>query len=304
MSLRVVGVIAAVVAIFLGAAMLLLQTRWGGECLRRQLVTRVNHQIQGELDIGRLSFGGNRLTVWDVSLRDPDGNQVAQMARAEVDFRILRLLRKELRLSAVVVDSPRLLAESDPAGLNLSRALAPRQQVPAKAPPKPKPKSADEGWVLRLDRIELRDGAVPVTSTDGTRRKETVHLEALQSFMSLRYATGNGSTDLTFRLDGRSVLAPVAPLALKAEARVRGTQTHFTVDGQLLGGTVQARGDVDSQHLAAADALVAIGIPRTELGGYGWGPLRVNGQARPGAISQAGPVTGDPGAPADRQGGR
>ena len=80
------------------------------------------------------------------------------------------------------------------------------------------------------------------------------------------------------------MLAPVAPVTLEAEVRVRGTQTHFSIDGRLLGGTVQARGDVDSQRLAAADALVSIAIPRTEVGGYGWGPLRVDGQARPAAI--------------------
>ena len=281
-SLRVAGVIAAVVAVAIGAVMLVLQTRWGGERLRRAVVARVNHQIQGELAIGRLSFGGDRLVVWDVGLRDPDGQQVAQVARAEVDFRILRLLHEEVRVSAVVIESPRLFAESDPAGMNLSRALAPRQKAPPKSPPKPR--TQKEGMVIRVDRFELRDGAVLVASTDGTRRKETVHLAGLQSFLSLRYATGNGSTDLVFRLDGRSVLAPVGPLAIKAEARVRGDQTHFTLDGQLLGGTVEARGDVDSRHLEAADALVAIAIPRAELGGYAWGPLRVDGQARPGVV--------------------
>ena len=157
LSLRVAGVIAAVVAFSIGAVMLVLQTRWGGERLRRQVVARANHQIQGELAIGRLSFGGDRLVLWDVRLRDPDGNQVAQVARAEVDFRIMRLLHKEVRVSAVVIESPRLLAESDPAGTNLSRALAPRQKAPPKSPPRPK--SLDEGWVIRVDRFDLRDGA-------------------------------------------------------------------------------------------------------------------------------------------------
>ena len=281
-SLRVAGLIAAVVALAIGAVMLALQTRWGEERLRRQLVACVNHQIQGELGIGRLSFGGDRVVVWEVSLRDPDGHQVAQVARAEVDFRLTRLLREEVHLSAVVVESPRLFAESDAAGLNLSRALAPRQKAPPKAPPKPK--TLKEGWVIRVDRFDLRDGAVVVASAVGTKRKETVHLEGLQSFLSLRYATGNGSTDFLFRLDGRSVVAPVGPLAIEAAGRLRGDRTHFTLDGQLLGGTVQARGDVDSRRLSAADALVAIDIPRTELGGYGWGPLRVDGQARPGAV--------------------
>jgi autotransporter translocation and assembly factor TamB len=301
-SLRVAGAVAAVIAFSLGAVMLVLQTRWGGERLRRQVVTRVNHQIQGELAIGRLAFGGDRLIVWDVSLRDPDGKQVAQVARAEVDFRIMRLLHQEVRLSAVVVESPRLMAESDPEGMNLSRALAPRQKAPPKAPPKPK--TVKEGWVVRLDRFDLRDGAVLVASADGAKRKETVHLEGLQSFLSVRYATGNGSTDLVFRLDGRNVVAPVGPLAIKAEAHVRGDQTHFTLDGQLLGGTLQARGDVDSQHLAAADALVAIAIPRAELGGYGWGPLRVDGLAQPGAIPKLDLLLAIPGLELTAKGGQ
>ena len=286
----------------IGAVMLILQTRWGGERLRRTVVARVNHQIKGELAIGRLSFGGDRLIVWDVSLRDPDGEQVAQVARAEVDFRIMRLLHEEVRLSAVIVESPRLMAESDPAGMNLSRALAPRQKAPPRAPPKPK--TDKEGWVIRLDRFDLKDGAVLVASADGTKRKETLHLEGLQSFMSLRYATGNGSTDLDFRLDGRSVLAPVGPLAIEAEARVRGDETHFNLDGQLLGGTLQARGDVDSNHLGAADALIAIAIPRTELGGYGWGPLRVDGQAHPGAIPRLDLLLAIPGLELTARGGQ
>ena len=301
-SLRVTGVVAAVVAVFIGAVMLTLQTRWGGERLRRTVVARVNHQIRGELAIGRLSFCGDRLIVWDVALRDPDGNQVAQVARAEVDFRIMRLLHKEVRLSAVVVEAPRLMAESDPAGMNLSRALASRQKAPPKAPPKPK--TDKESWVIRLDRFDLKDGAVLVASTVGAKRKETLHLEGLQAFLSLRYATGNGSTDLVFRLDGRSVLAPAGPLAIKAEARVRGDQTHFTLDGQLLGGTFQARGDVDSQHLDAADALVAIAIPRTELGGYGWGPLRVDGRASPGAIPKLDLLLAIPGLELTAKGGQ
>ncbi|HSY39698.1 MAG TPA: hypothetical protein VLA79_09225, partial [Polyangia bacterium] len=300
-SLRVVGGLAALVAISIGAVMLVLQTRWGGERLRRAVVARVNHQIQGELSVGRLAFGGDRLILWNVGLRDPDGKEVAEVARAEVDFRIMHLLHEEVRLSALVIESPRLLAESDPAGTNLSRALAPRRKAPPRSPPKPR--TDKEGWVIRLDRFELRDGAVLVASADGTRRKETVHLEGLQSFLSLRYATGNGSTDLVFRLNGRSVGAPAGPLAIAAEARVRGTQTHFRLDGRLLGGTVEARGDVDSQRLEDADAIVAIAIPRTELGGYGWGPLRVDGEARPGAIPKLDLLLAIPGLELTAKGG-
>src|ERR1022692_251801 len=280
-SLKVTGIILSLVSVLVGAAMLVLQTRWGEERIRRRVVTGVNHQIQGQLAIGRLSFGGNRLTVWDVVLRDPEGNPVVQMARAEVDFRILRILHKEVRLTEVAIDSPRLDAVSDPTGLNLSQALAPRKRVPAKPPA---PKTFKEGWVIRLDRFDLRDGDVRVGSVKRASRKETVHFANLQSFMSLRYATGNGSTDFVFRLDGQSVLTASGPLAIKAEALVRGSSTHFALDGRLLGGTIQARGDVDSRHLEGADALIAVAIPRTALVGFGWGPVRIDGLAHPGTI--------------------
>jgi autotransporter translocation and assembly factor TamB len=299
-SLRVAGIILSLVSLLVGMAMLVLQTRWGGERIRRRVVTSVNHQIQGQLTIGRLSFGGDRLTVWDVVLRDPEGNPVAQVARAEVDFRLLRLLHKEVRLTEMAIDSPRLNAVSDPTGLNLSQALAPRKRAPQKPPG---PKTSKEGWVIRLDRFDLRDGDVRVGSINGTSRKETVHFANLQSFMSLRYATGNGSADFVFRLDGQSILTAPGPLAISAEARVRGSATHFALDGRLLGGTIEARGDVDSQHLEGAEALIAVAIPRTELVGFGWGPVRIDGQAHPGTIPKLDLLLSAPGLELTAKGG-
>jgi hypothetical protein len=300
-SLKVTGTIVSLVALLVGCTMLVLETRWGGERIRRQVVTRVNHQIQGQLAIGRLSFAGDRLVVWDVMLRDPEGNPVAQMALAEVDFRVMRLLRQEVRLTAVAIDSPRLDAVSDPTGLNLSKALAPRKKPPAKPPAKPK--TLKEGLVIQIDRFDLRDGDIRIGSTGGTSLKETVHFANLQSFMSLRYATGNGSTDFAFQVDGQSVLAAPGPLAIKAEARIRGSATHFAIDGRLLGGTIRAHGDVDSQHLKRADALVAVAIPRTELVGFGWGPLRVDGQAHPGTIPKVDLLLAVPGLELTARGG-
>ncbi len=280
---RVAGIIAALITISIGALMLILQTRWGGDCLRRQVVARVNREIQGKLSIGRLSFGGDRLVVWDLGLRDPDGHEVAQVSRVEIDFRIMRIVREELRMTSLVIESPRLLVDSDPSGTNLARALAPRERKPSKTAPL-KPKSSKEGWVVRLDRFELHDGGVLLASINDSRRKEVLHLEGLQSFLSLRYATGNGSTDLDFRMSGRSVVVPVGPLGINAEARVRGEKVQLSIDGQLLRGTVQARADVDGEHLENGDALVAVAIPRTELGGYLWGPVRIDGRMRPGGI--------------------
>src|SRR4051812_35670415 len=79
-------VLVASIATLAGIAISLARTEWGGERLRRLAVEQVNRRITGRLDIGRLSFGGNRVTVHDVTLLDPDGALVAELARAELDL--------------------------------------------------------------------------------------------------------------------------------------------------------------------------------------------------------------------------
>jgi translocation and assembly module TamB len=279
-GLRVIGALVTLIAVVVGATILLLKTNWGGERLRRQVVTRVNSQIQGHLDVQRLAFGGNSLTLWEVALRDPDGGTVAHVARVEVDFSVTRLLHKEINLKAIAIESPRLELVTDARGSNLARATAPRKKSPPSPPAKPKTK--EEGWVVRLDRFDLTGGEVVVAAGGESPAQTKVHLTGLNSFIRVRYALGNGSLDLGFRLQGQSVVAPVAPLRISADAQVRGDQYRFNADGNLLNGTLRAHGNVDSAHLDSADALIAIAIPRQELGGYGWGPLRIDAQAQPG----------------------
>ena len=293
-ALRVIGGFVAFVALVIGATMLILGTPWGGERLRRQVVKRVNAQIQGRLDVARLSFGGDRVDLWGVTLRDPDGGVVADIAHVDVGFSVARLVRKQVRIVAVEIQTPRLTLISDARGSNLARATAPRHETPPR-PEKPRVKSDKEGWVIDLGRFELTNGDVSVRVSpadaaaspgSGPSRATTatnVHIAALSSFITARYATGNGSLDATFRLNGESKTVPVGPLDLSADVRVRGDLYRGRLEGILLGGTMRARGDVDRAHLENADALVAVAIPGMNLGGHEWGPLRIDGDAHPGA---------------------
>ena len=304
-----VAAVAVVGVITLAAlTMLVLHTSWGGERLRRQVVARVNRQIQGHLDIGRLSFGGNKLVVWKVVLRDPEGQPVAEVARAEVDLSVPRLLHKELRLTGVAIETPHLDLMSDSRGLNLSRATAPRNPPPPPAPPKAK--TTAEGWVVRLDRFDLTGGDVSLAAGEPGARAAKLHLADLHSHVTARYATGNGSLDLTFALAGQSMLAPQGPLRLSAEAAVHGDLARVAIDGDLLGGRILARASIDRQHLGATDGMVTVAIPQLALAGYDWGPIRIDGLARPAAIPTLSILvalpgvkltgTGGPGGGADR----
>lgn len=259
-----------------------LATNWGGERLRRLAVSQVNKQIQGSLDIKRLSFRADKVVVWGVTLRDPDQQLVAQLARAEVDFAVMRMLHKEIRLTAFVIEAPLLTLMSDEQGLNLSRATAPRKKPTLKQPASPK--TTKEGWVMRLDRFDLTQGDLTMTVASASSRETRVHLAGLRAFASVRYATGNGSLDLTLRLDGQSQLVPTGPLRLACGATIRGESYRFDADGELLGGTLKAHGNVDGHHLEDADGLIALAIPRQGLAGHDWGPLRIAAETHPSSV--------------------
>jgi hypothetical protein len=290
-TIGVLGAVVALAAVLVGATVVLLRTPLGEERLRRQIVARVNDQIQGRLDIRRLTFGGDRLALWGVSLRDPDGHPVADVARVEVAVSIPRLLHKEVRVTTVAIETPRLALVSDARGSsNLARATAPRKATPPRPPKPARPKTNDEGWVIDLGRFSLTDGDVKVAvlregdgDGQGDRGTDRVHLAALNAFVRARYATGNGALDVSFSLDGDSRTAPTGPLRLSGEARVRGDLYRGRVDGILLGGTVRAIGTVDRAHLENADALIAVAIPALRLAGHPWGPLHIDGGAHPGS---------------------
>jgi hypothetical protein len=280
-ALRIAAAIVALIALTTGICLLILRSSWGGERLRRQIVSRVNRQIRGSLDIGRLSFGGDNVVVWDVALRDPDGQVVAQISRAEVDFSLLPLLLKEVRVRLVAIESPMLTLVSDDDGSNLARATAPRRKTPPK-PPRPRQRTARDGWVVRLDRFDLTQGEVSDAAVkDDDSRSQRMHLTELNLFASGHYATGSGSLDLALRLTGQSRLAPVGPLRLAAQIAVQGSVYRFDADGDLLSGTLKAHGAVDSQRLEDVDVSFKLDIPRQDLAGFAWGPLRVAAEARP-----------------------
>lgn len=279
-GLRVLGGLLATVCLLVGLTIVALKTRWGGERLRRYAVSHVNEQIQGHLDIAKLSFGGDRVTVEDVQLRDPDGRFVGSVARAEVDVALTRVLHHELRVTGIAVTTPVLNIVSGTEGSNLARALSPRKPTPAKPA---QPKTTQEGWVVRLDRLDLTGGVVTlVAKADDPAPK--LRLQELGVHANARYALGNGNLDLQLAIDARSAQAPEGPLHLAAETHVRGAHVRLTADGALLGGTLLARANVDGQNLATAQAHVAIDIPATELAGQSWGPLRVHADAKPGAV--------------------
>jgi len=285
-GLKVAGAIVAAIALLTGSTMLVLRTSWGSERLRRVIVSRVNDQIQGHFDIARLTFGGDRLALRGVALRDPDGRLVADVAGVDVAFSIVRLLHREMRVTTLSIDTPQLGLLSDARGSNLARATAPRREPPKRKAEPPRRKTDREGWVVNLTHIEIKGGdvAMAVTPPGTAGAQPRLHLAALNFLGNVRYALGNGSLDLAARLDGESRVAPAGPLQLTAQAQNRGETLRSQIDGVLLGGTIHERTTLRGTRLENADGTVAAAIPAFSLAGHTWGPLRIDATTQVGGV--------------------
>ena len=64
-------VVVGVVALLVGGTWVFLQTRWGGETVRRLALPRLNAAIAGRIAAERFRFGGDRLVLEGAAVHDP-----------------------------------------------------------------------------------------------------------------------------------------------------------------------------------------------------------------------------------------
>ena len=111
-ALRIVGVtilvVLAIALLAIGGLWTFAQTDRGGEIIRRIAVEKVDAQIAGQLAVERLRFGGDRLTLDGVVLRDPEGAEVARVDGIDVTFSIWALLRRHVDLRRLEIRRPEL----------------------------------------------------------------------------------------------------------------------------------------------------------------------------------------------------
>jgi translocation and assembly module TamB len=281
------------VALLIGGVWTFLQTRWGGEVLRKVVVTQANRRLAGQLAIGRLAFGGDRLALERVSLRDPEGTPVARIARVDVTFSPLALLRRHLDIGALVIDRPELTLAADDRGLNLARAVAPRTAPRATAEKKRQAPAADEDGSLAIDvrRLVLTGGRIDYRS-DGEAR---AHLRALSVRGSFRQARDLLAADAAIdaqggHLDLRASLDP-AHHRTRGDGvtiRARGIDAAALLEGAPasdLGFQLRAHGG--GTELAALDGALDFYLPPGKLDGGAVGPIGITVRGRRGRYDLA-----------------
>ena len=234
---RLLQVIALVGTLMVGViclALIVSQTPWFRDWLRRYIVRESKQYVNGELAIGRLDgnllFGVN---LADVAI-DVSGERIVSVKAVDLDYSALTLASTGLVLAGVTLDEPVLLIRRDADGWNLAR-LVKRQQ-----------KEADRegpGRTVSLPSIKIVNGTVTIedrlasASYTLPRRIDALHLDSSFEYAPVHYTIGlervsfrGGNPDLTLQQLTGKIAVREDNLYLTGMA-LKTPETSLTIDG-------------------------------------------------------------------------
>jgi translocation and assembly module TamB len=241
---------------------LYLSSRSGAERILRIAIASAQDAILGSLRARGLEFGGDRLVVHEVELRDPDGELVAASDSVEVRVSLLALIRRTLDLREVSLQRPRLLLKSDQRGLNLSRAIAPRH-------PSEKTSSGKTNIAVIVESLQLADGQVEFEQT-GADASRHIRLEKLGIRGSATYVAEKDKLKADLELEANMTQPVRGPVSLKLDATALGEQRSGRVRLALAGLRLDADARTSGEDLTATvDKLeVPPAVARSFVPGY------------------------------------
>lgn len=229
--LRLVSGLAIALVGLLIVSLVVTQTSWFRDWLRRTAMRQAERAIDGQLVIGRLEgslFGG--VTLRDVEIVQ-DGAAVVSIARVEVDYGLSALLSEARVIGQLRVERPVIRAVRSPSGWNLARLLKPR---PPSQPGSPRPTFSlpdirmtdaqvlveaagaepHEAIPRRIDGLHFAGGVTSGGDTLAIDIRE-LRLQASSPDLSLASLTGRVVNDRAgWHLDGLDVRTGASTLAV------------------------------------------------------------------------------------------
>jgi autotransporter translocation and assembly factor TamB len=151
--LQVVALVGTLMVGVLAVALIVSQTPWFKDWLRRYVVRESKQYLNGELAIGGL--GGNLLfgaNLSDVAV-DVSGERVVAVKSLELDYNVFQLISSGLVLNQIKIQDPVLHVERDANGWNLGRLVKKQEQEADRQGP---------GRPISLPSIEITGGSVSV----------------------------------------------------------------------------------------------------------------------------------------------
>ncbi|XXF77190.1 translocation/assembly module TamB domain-containing protein [Myxococcaceae bacterium GXIMD 01537] len=213
------------VALLVGGGLFFLSRPSGEAWLRGKALDAAREQLAGQVEAGGVSLGLGHLTLTNLKLHDPEGALVAEVERVDAHVRLSALARGHVRIASARVVGPRLYLVQDARGLNLTRALAPREPSP------PQPPSQERSH-LRVDveELVLEDGAVEFEQ-EGTEGVLQAGLDNLDARGKATWSAADASWSAT--VEATAGLTQPARGPVKLTVRAQGRETALSGDVSL-----------------------------------------------------------------------
>ncbi len=143
----------------MAVALIVSQTPWFKDWLRRYIVRESKQYLNGELSIGTL--GGNLffgVQLADVAV-DVSGERVIAVKALELDYNALQLISRGIVLDQIKLDQPQLKIEHDAQGWNLARLVRKQEKEADREGP---------GRSVSMPLIQITDATVSIRDAVGT----------------------------------------------------------------------------------------------------------------------------------------
>ena len=158
-ALQVVALVGTLMVGIVALTLIVSQTPWFRDWLRRYIVRESKQYLNGELSIGGLS--GNLLFgvgLSDVAV-DLSGQRVVAVKALQVDYSVFRILSNGIVIDDVKLTAPAIRVERDATGWNLGRLVRKQaQEANRKGPARP----------IAFPSIEVSDGTVAIDDKVGS----------------------------------------------------------------------------------------------------------------------------------------
>ena len=232
--LQVVALVGTLAVGIIALALIVSQTPWFKDWLRRYLVRESRQYVNGELTIGAL--GGNLLFGVDLAnvALDVSGERIFAMKSVNVDFSVFTLIERGIVIDRIKVDQPALKLDRNASGWNVASLLKPQPTDP-NAP----------GRAVSLPSIEISDGTLTIadrTNDAGITYPETVSdldLKAAVEYAPDRYSVkldhlSFSATSPQFSLRNLTGTIAVRDANLHLQkVALETTETSLAIDGVL-----------------------------------------------------------------------
>ncbi len=156
-SLQVVALVGTLLVGVVALSLIVSQTPWFRDWVRRYVVRESKQYLNGELTIGKL--GGNLffgIQLFDVAV-DLSGERVVSVRNVEVDYNVFTLLSQGVILDGIKLVGPSLHLVREGERWNVGRLVKEqRREAEREGPRRP----------LSLPSIEIADGSLTIADAD------------------------------------------------------------------------------------------------------------------------------------------